>query len=317
MPDELMRPRALAARLPDWMGAWDAAVRGLLAERPGGVPGRLRAFSVTGIGLAAAMLAALAAVVARVGPHPFLLVMFLAFAVLYFSLVPLRSLGRPFGPGGRRTDADDADDLAEAAARSRRAWEETASRAVAAWHLARETSLLKLEPLAATDPEARGAMERIRALVPPVAPLPGIDVGTLRRAASSPLTELPSLAGWEGVAGGVVYVARRKPFTLGEVLVVVTGVAVVPASLFLSIDGVAGVVACAVIPSATCSGAESSRNLFLLGMISLAGIAILWRLVTRTRLDCPACGSLVAVPRLAPHGRCHGCGRRVWVQWRR
>lgn len=317
MSDEHMRPRSAAARLPDWMGAWDAAVRGLLAERPDAVTGRLRPFSLTGVGLAAAMLAALAAVVARMGPHPFLLVMFLAFAILYVSLVPLRSLGRPFGPGGRRTDADDDADLAEAAARSRRAWEETASRAVAAWHLARATALQHLEPLAEDDLEARGAMERIRALVPPVAPLPGIDVGTLRRAASSPLTELPSLAGWEGVAGGVVYVARRKPFTLGEVLVVVAGVAVVPPSIFLSIDGVAGVVACAVLPAEACSGAETSRNLFILGMISLAGVAILWRLVTRTRLDCPACGSLLALPRLAPHGRCHGCGRKVWVQWRR
>ena len=125
---------------------------------------------------------------AKVGPHPLLPAMFLAFAVLYLSLVPLRALRRPFGPGGRRSDADDAADLAEAVARSRRAWEETASRAVAAWHLARATSIRTLEPLADADPAARAALERIRALVPPVAPIPEVDVGVLRRPATSPLT---------------------------------------------------------------------------------------------------------------------------------
>jgi hypothetical protein len=315
--DDFSRPRTLAARLPDWMGAWDQAVRSLLAERPGEVAGRLRPFSVAGAALALAMVAALAAVVAKVGPHPFLPVMFLAFVILYFSLVPLGALRRPFGPGGRRGDAEDAADLAEAAARSRRAWEETASRAVAAWHVARETALRKLEPLAESDPEARAAAERIRALVPPVAPLPGLDEGTLRKAASTPLTELPSLAGWEGMSGGVIYVARRKPFTLAEVLVVVAGVAVVPPSLFLSLDGVAGVVACAVLTDHACTGTGAAGRLFVLGMMSLTGLAVLWRLVTRTRFDCPACGTQVGVPRLAPHGRCHGCQRRIWVQWRR
>ena len=46
-------------------------------------------------------------------------------------------------------------------------------------------------------------------------------------------------------------------------------------------------------------------------MSSLAGLALLWRAVTRTRFDCPACGTQVGVPRLAPHGRCHGCQRRI------
>ena len=87
---------------------------------------------------------ALVAVVARVGPSPWLPLAFLAFAGLYLALVPVGALRRPFGPGGRKTDAEDAADLAEAAARSLLAWEETASRAVAAWHLARETVLAKL-----------------------------------------------------------------------------------------------------------------------------------------------------------------------------
>jgi hypothetical protein len=314
--DESSGSRSLAQRVPDWMGAWDAAVRGLLAERPGTSPDVLRPLSPLGLGIGLGLLAALVAAVARVGPHPLLPLMVLAFAVLYFALVPLASLRRPFGPGGRKTDAADAADLAEAAAQSLRAWEETASRAVAAWHLARETSLGKLEPLAATDDEARAALERIRALVPPVAPLPGFDVGSLRRAASSPLTVLPSLEGWGAVSGGVVYMARRRPFTLGEVLVVVAGVTAVPPTVFLAIDGVAGVVTCAVLPPDACREPGAARNLFLLAMMSLAGLALLWRVATRTHLDCPACGSQVAVSRLARHGRCHGCGRRVWVQWR-
>ena len=150
-----------------------------------------------------------------------------------------------------------------------------------------------------------------------MAPLPGFDVGALRRAASSPLTALPSLDGWGAVSGGVVYMARRKPFTLGEVLVVVAGVAVVPPTVFLAIDGVAGVVTCAVLPPAECREPAAARNLLVLAMMSLAGLALLWRVATRTRLDCPACGSQVAVSRLARSGRCHGCGRRVWVSWRK
>lgn len=309
--------RTPAARLSDWMSAWDAAVRGLLAERPGGAPDAIRPFSPTGLALGAAMIAALVAVVAKAGPHPFLLVMFLAFATLYASLLPLRELLRSHGIGGRKPDPEEEADLAQAATRSLRAWEETASRAVAAWHLARETAIGALEPLSEEDPEAALALAQIRALVPPAAPLPGVDVGALRRVATTPLTSLPSLDGWGAVAGGVVYMARRKPFTLGEVLVVVAGIAVVPPSLFLSIDGVAGMVACAVAPAAGCEGTEAARNLFLLGMMALTGLALLWRAVTRTRFECPACGTQVSIPRLAPKGRCHGCSRRVWVQWRR
>lgn len=310
-------PRALAARLPDWMGAWDAAVRGLLSERPDGSPGPLRPPAPVALGLAAAAALALLALAGRAGLHPWLALAFLAFAALYLSLVPLWALRRPFGPGGWRTDAEESADLAEAAARSLRAWEETASRAVAAWHVAREAAIRDLEPLAARDPEAAAALARIRALVPPVAPVAGVDVGPLRRAASTPLTPLPSLDGWGAVAGGVVYLARRTTFTLGEVLVILAGVAVVPPTLFLAIDGLAGAVACAVVPAGSCAAPETVRNLLALGVMSLAGLGLLWRLVTRTRVDCPACGTLVRVPRLAPRARCHGCGRRVWVQWRR
>lgn len=317
MSYESAGPRTTASRLPEWMGAWDSAVRGLLAERPGTAPDVLRPLSPTGIGLAVAMLAALVAVLAKVGPHPFLPVMFLAFAILYVALVPLQELLRQAGLRARRPDAAELVELAEAAAQALRAWEETASRAVAAWHLARETTLQALEPLAETDPGARAAADRIRALVPPVPPLPGVDVGTLRSAASTPLSQLPSLDGWGAVTGGVVYMARRKPFTLGELLVVVCGVAVVPPSVFLAIDGVAGVVACAVVTTPECAGFAPARNLFLLGMMSLTGLAVLWRAVTRTRVECPACGQMVGIPRLAPRGRCHGCSRRVWVQWRR
>lgn len=317
MAFEIATARTPASRLAEWMGAWDAAVRGLLAERPGHAPDPLRPFSPAGVGLAVAMLAALAAVLVKVGPHPFLPVMFLAFAVLYLALVPLDDLLRRLGFRGRRLDAAELTDLAEAAAQSLGAWEETASRAVAAWHLAREAALHALEPLARSDAGARAAAAKIRALVPPVAPVPGVDVGALRRAASTPLTQLPSLDGWGAVTGGVVYMARRKPFTLGEALVVVCGIAAVPASLFLAIDGAAEVVSCAVVPAAACAGSPAGRNLFLLGVMSLAGVAVLWRAVTRTRVECPACGARVAIPRLAPQGRCHGCGRRVWVSWRK
>lgn len=317
MSEENGGPRSLAQRLPDWMGAWDEAVRGLLAERPGSSPDVLKPFSPLGLGVGAAMLVALVAALAKLGPHPFLPVMFLAFAALYVSLLPLALLRRPFGPGGRRTDAADAADLAEAAAQAKRAWAETASRAVAAWHLARETTLAKLEPLAEEDEEARLAIARIRALVPPVAPLPDVDVGTLRRAASSPLTELPSLAGWDAVSGGVVYMARRKPFTLGEVLVVIAGVAAVPPSIFLAIDGVASVVTCAVLPEAACKDPAAARNLFLVAIMALTGLVLLWRVATRTHFECPACGSQVGISRLARHGRCPGCQRRVWVSWRK
>jgi hypothetical protein len=300
------------------MDAWDSAARGLLAEQAGSLPGEVKPFSPAGIGLAVTMFVAMVAVVARVGPHPFLLVMFLAFATLYFALVPARLLLRPLRLAGRKVDPEEAADLAEAAARSREAWEESASRAVAAWHAAREAALEVLAPLEAKDAEARAAAQHLRALVPPVAPRPDVRLGPgpLREAATTPLAPIPSLEGWGAVAGGVVYVARRKPFTLGEVLVVVLGVSAVPPSIFLAIDGAATVTACAVLPTA-CAQPGAGRNLFLLGMISLTGFVVLWRVVTRTRIDCPACGSLVAVPRLAPHGRCHGCGRRVWVQWRR
>ncbi len=296
------------------MTAWDDAVRGLLVERPGEVPGAVRPVSVTGLGVAAVMLAAMAAVIARAGPSPFLLVMFLAFASLYFALVPARLLLRPLGFGRQ---AGEAADLKEAASRANRAWEEIASRAVAAWYLARESVLHKLDPSVLSDSEARAAADRIRALVPPQAPVPGLDVGSLREAASSPLSPIPALEGWGAIAGGVVYLARRKPFTFSEVAVVVLGVATVPPSIFLAIDGAASVVACAVLPPGACVDPNAGRNLFLLGMVALTGLVILWRAVTRTRLDCPACGASVAVPRLAPHGRCHGCHRRVWVQWRR
>lgn len=317
MPFEITGARTPASRLADWMGAWDAAVRGLLAERPGQAPDVLKPLSPTGIGLAVAMLAALVAVLAKVGPHPFLSVMFLAFVVLYLAMVPAEDLLRRLGIRGRKLDAAELTDLAEAAAQSLRAWEETASRAVAAWHLARETALRALEPLAGSDPAAERAAARIRALVPPVAPLPGVDVGPLRRAASTPLTQLPSLDGWGAVTGGIVYMARRKPFTLGEALIVTCGIAVVPASLFLAIDGAAEVVTCAIVPAAKCTGSTAGRNLFLLGVMSLAGVAVLYRAVTRTRVECPACGKQVWIPRLAPQGRCHGCGRRVWVTWRK
>lgn len=316
MPHETAGARTPASRLADWMAAWDGTVRALLAERPGAAPDVLRPLSPTGIGLAIGMLAALVAVLAKVGPHPFLPVMFLAFAVLYLALVPLDDLLRHLGLRGRKLDAAELTELAEAAAQSLRDWEETASRAVAAWHLARESALRALEPLAESDPAAPAAAARIRALVPPVAPLPEIDVGPLRRAASTPLTQLPSLDGWGAVTGGVVYMARRKPFTTAELLVVLCGVTVVPPSLFLAIDGVADVVTCAVVPAAACSGA-AGRRLFLLGSLSIAGVAVLWRAVTRTRVDCPACGGRVGIPRLAPQGRCHGCGRRVWVSWRK
>jgi hypothetical protein len=188
---------------------------------------------------------------------------------------------------------------------------------VAAWHLAREATLDVLDPLVLSDSEARAAAERVRSLISPQAPLPGLDVGALRAAASAPLSPIPTLEGWGAIAGGVVYVARRKPFTFAELVVVVLGVATVPPSVFLAIDGAASVVACAVLPAGSCPDPNAGRNLFLLGMIALTGLVILWRTVTRTQLDCPACGASVAVPRLAPHGRCHGCRRRVWVQWRR
>jgi hypothetical protein len=305
--------RSPPARLLDWMGAWDEAVRGLLAERPDPTPGMPRPFSFVGVAIAAVMVVALVAVVARVGPHPFLLVMFIAFASLYAAVVPLPLLLRPLGFGISKADAAD---LIEAAARARQAWAETASRAVAAWHVAREAVLRKLDPMVLADSEARAAAERIRAMVPPVAPIAGVDVGALRAAASMPLTPLPTLEGWGAVAGGIVYLARRKPFTMGEVAVVVVGVASVPPAVFLAIDGAASVVTCALVPASACAQPEAGRNLFLLGMISLTGIVLLWRLVTRTRFQCPACASLVAIPRLAPNGLCHGCGRRVWVQWR-
>jgi hypothetical protein len=306
--------RSPAARILDWMTAWDAAVRGLLAERPDPTPGMPRPFSPAGVALATAMFAALVAVVAQVGPHPFLLVMFLAFASLYAALVPLPVLLRPLGFGVRKADAAD---LAEAVGRAREAWEETASRAVGAWHVAREAALRKLDPLVLGDSEARAAAERIRGMAPPLAPIPGVEVGVLGDAASSPLAPLPALEGWGAVAGGVVYLARRKPFTIGEVVVVVAGVAAVPPSVFLAIDGAANVVTCALVPADACGHPEAGRNLFLLGMISLTGLVLLWRLVTRTRFQCPACATLVAIPRLAPNGRCHGCGRRVWVKWRK
>ena len=296
------------------MDAWDLAARGLLAERAGSLPGDLRPLSPIGVGLVVTAVASMAAVVARVGPHPFLLVMFVAFAALYFALVPARLIVRPLRR--RKADPQEAADLAEAAARSRAEWEESASRAVAAWHAAREAALDKLEPLAGNDEEARAAVERIRAMVPPVAPRSGVDLGPLAEAATTPLSPIPSLEGWGAVAGSVVYVARRKPFTLGEVMVVILGVLAVPPSIFLAIDGAASVTACAILPEA-CAQPQAGRNLFLLGMIALTGFVVLWRVVTRTRLDCPACGAAVAVPRLAPRGRCHGCGRRVWVQWRR
>lgn len=305
--------RSAASRLAAWMDAWDLAARGLLAEKAGSLPGDLKPFSAAGIGLAVAMLVAMIAVVAKAGPHPFLLVMFLAFASLYFALVPARLLLRPLAT--RKGDSTEAADRAEASARYREAWEETASRAVAAWHVARQAALRELELLAPMDAEARAAVARIRAMVPPVAPREGVDLGALRDAASRPLTPLPSLAGWGAVAGGIVYLARRKPFTLGELLVVLLGVAAVPPAIFLAIDGAAAVTACAVLP-ADCAQPNSGRNLFLLGMIALTGLVILWRVATRTRFDCPACGTAVGIPRLAPHGRCHGCGRRVWVQWR-
>ena len=313
MSREHAGPRPPAGRLLDWMGAWDDAVRGLLAERPGPTPGMPRPFSLAGVAVAIAMFVALVAVIARVGPHPFLLVMFLAFASLYAALVPLPLLLRPLGFGVSKQDAAD---LVEAAARARQSWEETASRAVAAWHLAREAVLGKLDPMVFTDSEARSAAERIRAMVPPLAPIAGVEVGALRATASTPLTPLPTLEGWGGVAGGIVYLARRKPFTMGEVAVVVVGVVSVPPSVFLAIDGAAGVVTCALVPANACAQPEAGRNLFLLGMIALTGLVLLWRLVTRTRFQCPACATLVAIPRLAPNGLCHGCGRRVWVQWR-
>jgi hypothetical protein len=310
---EISGLRPPAGRLLDWMGAWDGAVRGLLDERPDPTPGLPRAFSFVGMAVAGAMLLALVAVVARVGPHPFLLVMFLAFVSLYAALVPLPLLLRPLGFGVSKADAAD---LAEAAVQARQAWEETASRAVAAWHVAREAVLRKLDPMVLTDSEARSAAERIRAMVPPIAPIGGIEVGELLDAASNPLSPLPTLEGWGAVAGGVVYLARRKPFTMGEVVVVVVGVASVPPSVFLAIDGAASVVTCALVPADACAQPEAGRNLFVLGMISLTGLLLLWRLVTRTRIQCPACATLVGVPRLAPHGQCPGCRRRVWVQWR-
>ncbi|HEY6100794.1 MAG TPA: hypothetical protein VIW03_15255 [Anaeromyxobacter sp.] len=314
MSQEIAGTRTQASRLLAWMNAWDLGVRGLLAERPDPTPGASRPFTPAGIVLAAVMLAACVAVVARVGPHPFLLVMFLAFATLYFALVPARLLLRPLGAGAR---GDESADLREAAARSREAWAETASRAVAAWHLAREAALRQLDPLVLSDSEARAAAERIRSLVPPAAPIPGTEVGALRAAASTPLTPLPALEGWGAVAGDVVFLARRKPFTIGEVVVVVVGVLAIPPAVFLAIDGAAAVVACAVVPEGPCANPEAGRNLFLLGMISLTGVVMLWRAVTRTRVECPACRTLVGIPRLAPHGRCQGCSRRVWVQWRR
>ena len=307
-------PRSTAGRVLDWMRAWDAAVRGLLAERPDPTPGMPRPFSPAGIALSVAMFVALVAVVARVGPHPFLLVMFLAFASLYAALVPLPLLLRPLGFGVPKSDAAD---FAAAAAQAQRDWEETASRAVAAWFVARDAALRRLDPMVMADSEARAAAELVRSLRPPVAPTPGVDVGALLEAASHPLTPLPSLEGWGAVAGGIVYLARRKPFTFGEVLVVVAGVAAVPPAVFLSIDGAATVVTCALVPADACAHPEAGRNLFLLGMISLTGMVLLWRLVTRTRFQCPACGTLVSIPRLAPNGHCHGCGRRVWVKWRK
>jgi hypothetical protein len=306
--------RTHAPRVLAWMLAWDGAVRGLLAERPDPTPFAPRPFSPAGIGLAAAMFVAMVAVVAQVGPHPFLLVMFLAFAILYAALVPLPLLLRPLGIGVPRAELDD---LAEAAARSLRDWEETASRAVAAWHVARGAALAQLDPLVLDDADARGAAERIRQLVPPPAPRPDVEVGELRTAAASPLTSLPSLEGWTGVAGGVVYLARRKPFTLQELLVVVAGVATVPPALFLAIDGAAAVVTCALVPANACAHPDSGRNLFVVGMVALTGLVLLWRLVTRTRFECPVCRTLVGIPRLAPHGKCPGCSRRIWVKWRR
>ena len=98
---------------------------------------------------------------------------------------------------------------------------------------------------------------------------------------------------------------------------VLAGVAVVPPSVFLAIDGLAGAVTCAVLPANVCTEPQAARNLLLLATMALAGLALLWRIATRTRFDCPACGTQVAVSRLARHGRCHGCGRRVWVQWRK
>ena len=312
MSPNVTGPRTDPSRHLAWMNAWDLAVRGLLAEQPGALPREPAPASATGFAVAAVMVAALAAVTARAGPHPFVLVMFLAFTTLYFALIPARLLLRPLGVGRLKGEAAD---LREAATRAHRAWEETASRAVAAWHLAREATLDVLDPLVLSDSEARAAAERVRSLVAPQAPLPGLDVGPLRAAASAPLSPIPPLEGWGAIAGGVVYVARRKPFTFAELVVVVLGVATVPPSVFLAIDGAASVVACAVVPA--CPDPDAGRNLFLLGMIALTGLVVLWRTVTRTRLDCPACGASVAVPRLAPHGRCHGCRRRVWVQWRK
>jgi len=306
--------RSQPARILDWMMAWDGAVRGLLAERPGATPHVAPAFSPASLAVAATMVVALGAAVAKVGPHPFLLVMFVAFGALYVALVPLPLLLRPLGFGIRKTDQAD---LAEAAGLALHAWLETASRSVAAWHLAREATLRKLDPLVLADSEARAAAELIRMLVPPTAPLPGVPVGALQDPASTPLSPLPSLEGWSGVSGGIVYLARRKPFTLGEVLVVVAGVTMVPPAVFLAIDGAASVVTCAVLPPDACAEPQAGRKLFLLGMVALTGLVLLWRLVARTRFECPACGSLVTIPRLAPHGRCQGCRRRVWVQWRR
>jgi hypothetical protein len=119
------------------------------------------------------------------------------------------------------------------------------------------------------------------------------------------------------VAGGVVYLARRKPFTIEEVVVVVLGVFTVPPAIFFAIDGAAEAVTCALVPPDQCANPDAGRNLFLLGMVALTGVVLLWRAVTRTRIECPACQTLVAIPRLAPNGRCGGCGRRVWVHWRR